>query len=292
MTSRDALTVIGAIALVRVAWVAIASRIAATRAHLATSTLVGSLYWRSDTILTREHPHAWMNLPPRGNAAIPFHPAAGAPGASTTRLPRGWVPPGPVIDVPEPASRTVPAAVAVLLVTLGFAASIYAAPPPSTAAADVADQPHASPPPAIEVHFSPNGGCTATVVALIAGARGSVRLAGYQFTSEPVARALVDAHGHGRDVQVLVDRSSARTRQVAELRAAGVPVLVDARHHIFHDKFVVVDGAIVETGSFNFTDSAEHSNAENCVTIRDAAIAKQFGANWLGHHDHSAGGGS
>lgn len=157
---------------------------------------------------------------------------------------------------------------------------------------------HVAPPPVIEVHFSPNGGCTATVVALIVGARASVRLAAYQFTSEPVAKALIDAHGHGHghghghDVQVLVDRSSARTRQVAELRGAGVQVFVDSKHHIFHDKFVVIDSAAVETGSFNYTDSAERSNAENCVTIRDAAIAKQFAANWLGHSAHSVGGGS
>lgn len=278
MTARDAFSVIGAIALVRLVRVAIASRLAAIRAHLAAAR-VGRTYWSPDLVFV---------APPRGNAATPFHPAAGASEASTTRLPRGWVPPGPVIDVPEPPSRTVPLTVAALLVTVGFAASAYASPPSSTAPADRA----APPPPAIDVHFSPNGGCTATVVALIAGARGSVRLAGYQFTSEPVARALIDARNRGRDVQALVDRSSERTRQVAELRASGVPVLVDAKHHIFHDKFVVVDGSTVETGSFNFTDSAERANAENCVTIRDAAIAKQFGANWLGHHDHSVGGGS
>ena len=150
----------------------------------------------------------------------------------------------------------------------------------------------ADPPPTIEVHFSPNGGCTPTVVALISGARGSVRLAAYQFTSESVAKALIAAHGHGRDVQVIVDRSSERTKQFAELRAAGVPAFVDSRHHIFHDKFVVIDSSVVETGSFNFTESAEHANAENCVVLRDATTAKLFAANWLGHQAHDSGGGS
>lgn len=175
-----------------------------------------------------------------------------------------------------------------LLAALAACSPVNAAPPSDQG---FADQSHAWAPPKIEVHFSPNGGCTEAVVALILSARGSVRLAGYQFTSEPIARALISAHDRGRDVQALVDRSSERTRQVSELRVAGVPVYVDHRHHIFHDKFVEVDGETVETGSFNFTESAERSNAENCVTIRDAGVAKLFSANWLGHAAHAVGGG-
>lgn len=145
----------------------------------------------------------------------------------------------------------------------------------------------ADPAPAIEVHFSPSGGCTAAITRLIASAHTSARLAAYQFTSEPIAQALIAAHLQHRDVQLVVDRSSGKNRQVAELRAAGVTVFVDSKHHIFHDKFVVVDSEVTETGSFNFTESAEKSNAENCVTIRDAATAKLFAANWLGHSGHS-----
>jgi len=148
----------------------------------------------------------------------------------------------------------------------------------------------ADPAPAIEVHFSPSGGCTAAVTQLIDAAHASVRLAGYQFTSEPVAQALIRAHGRGRDVQLVVDRSSGRSRHVAELRAAGVVVFIDSRHHIFHDKFVVVDGATVETGSFNYTDSAERSNAENCIVIRSVGVAGQYAKNWSEHAVHSDGG--
>jgi phosphatidylserine/phosphatidylglycerophosphate/cardiolipin synthase-like enzyme len=36
-------------------------------------------------------------------------------------------------------------------------------------------------------------------------------------------------------------------------KTKGVPVRVDYRYAIMHDKFIIVDGAILETGSFNFT---------------------------------------
>jgi phosphatidylserine/phosphatidylglycerophosphate/cardiolipin synthase-like enzyme len=41
-----------------------------------------------------------------------------------------------------------------------------------------------------------------------------------------------------------------------------------------HDKFIVVVG---ETGSFNFSSSAESRNAENVVVLHDAAVAQRYG---------------
>jgi phosphatidylserine/phosphatidylglycerophosphate/cardiolipin synthase-like enzyme len=43
-----------------------------------------------------------------------------------------------------------------------------------------------------------------------------------------------------------------------------------------HDKFIVVDGVIVEERSFNYTSAAGSRNAENVLVIRDAAIAARY----------------
>jgi phosphatidylserine/phosphatidylglycerophosphate/cardiolipin synthase-like enzyme len=56
---------------------------------------------------------------------------------------------------------------------------------------------------------------------------------------------------------------------------------------IAHNKVMILDGQTVITGSFNFTKSAEESNAENLLVIRDAAIAGQYAANWHAHAQHS-----
>ena len=42
----------------------------------------------------------------------------------------------------------------------------------------------------------------------------------------------------------------------------------------------VHDGAAVETGSFNFTASAESKNAENVIVLHDQGIAKRYGQEW------------
>jgi phosphatidylserine/phosphatidylglycerophosphate/cardiolipin synthase-like enzyme len=77
-------------------------------------------------------------------------------------------------------------------------------------------------------------------------------LAAYGFTSKPIAAALVEAHWHGLDVRVVIDKSNATARDSAArfLVKAGIPVRIDYQYRIMHDKFIEVDGETVETGSF------------------------------------------
>jgi phosphatidylserine/phosphatidylglycerophosphate/cardiolipin synthase-like enzyme len=50
---------------------------------------------------------------------------------------------------------------------------------------------------------------------------------------------------------------------------------------------MVIDDNTVITGSFNFTNNAEQSNAENLLIIRDKDIAKTYADNWRAHAAHS-----
>jgi phosphatidylserine/phosphatidylglycerophosphate/cardiolipin synthase-like enzyme len=43
-----------------------------------------------------------------------------------------------------------------------------------------------------------------------------------------------------------------------------------------HHKVVIIDGAIVVCGSFNFSDSADRSNDENLLIIYNRAVAARF----------------
>jgi phosphatidylserine/phosphatidylglycerophosphate/cardiolipin synthase-like enzyme len=134
----------------------------------------------------------------------------------------------------------------------------------------------------VEVAFSPNGGATELVVKTIGEARQSIRVAAYSFTSKPIAEALLDAHKRDVDVRVVVDKSNATARYTAAtfLANEGVPVRVDYRYAIMHDKFLVVDNETVEEGSFNYTASAQKSNAENVLVLHDPAVAKQYRQEW------------
>ncbi len=143
--------------------------------------------------------------------------------------------------------------------------------------------------PPIEVHFSPQGGCTETIVREIDAAQSSILIQAFSFTSVPIAKAVVEAHKRGVHVEVILDRSQ-KTEKYSEadyLHNSGLPVLVDSEHAIAHNKVMIIDGRTVITGSFNFTKQAEQSNAENLLVIRDKFLADQYTANWKLHADHS-----
>lgn len=69
--------------------------------------------------------------------------------------------------------------------------------------------------------------------------------------------------------------------------SCGIPTYIDDRHSA-HNKIIIIDQAIVITGSFNFTKAAEGKNAENLVVIKgNAELSKKFLANFREHLGHS-----
>lgn len=134
----------------------------------------------------------------------------------------------------------------------------------------------------VRVGFSP-GNAEALVINTISSARTSIELAAYSFTSKPVAQALVQARRRGVAVRVVMDKKqrTARYSSATFLANAGVPVRIDAKYAIMHNKFMVVDGKTVQTGSFNYTRSAHVRNAENVVVIAGVpAIARTYSNEW------------
>jgi phosphatidylserine/phosphatidylglycerophosphate/cardiolipin synthase-like enzyme len=127
------------------------------------------------------------------------------------------------------------------------------------------------------------------VVEALGQAKATVMVQAYSFTSAPIAKALVDAHKRGVRVEVLLDKSQRTEKYSAAdfLAHAGISTRIDAQHRIAHNKVMVIDGAVVITGSFNFTKGAEYENAENLLVIHSPALAAQYTRNWEAHAGHS-----
>lgn len=141
-----------------------------------------------------------------------------------------------------------------------------------------------------QILFSPKGGCTQKIIDELNGAKKSIRVQAYSFTSAPIAKAILDANHRGLDVEVILDKSQA-TQQYSEadfFRNQGVDVLIDPQHAIAHNKVIIIDDVTVITGSFNFTKAAEESNAENLIVFKDDRdVARQYSANYQKHREHS-----
>ena len=143
--------------------------------------------------------------------------------------------------------------------------------------------------PTWHVYFSPNHGATEAVVDALNAAKAAVLVQAYSFTSAPIAKALVEAHARGVDVQVILDRRETGTRYSSAdfVAHAGIATLIDGAHAIAHNTVMVIDGETVITGSFNFTTAAERQNAENLLVIRDRTLAARYVENWRTHAAHS-----
>jgi len=122
-------------------------------------------------------------------------------------------------------------------------------------------------PSAVAVCFTPGGHCTDAIVQALSEAKRTILVQAYSFTSAPIAKALLDAHTRGVQVQVILDKSQ-RTEKYSSadfLANQGVSTMIDANHAIAHNKVIVIDGETVLTGSFNFTKAAQENNAENLL---------------------------
>lgn len=146
----------------------------------------------------------------------------------------------------------------------------------------------------VKVGFSPKKdaeySCEELVLEFIKGAKFQLRMCDYEFTSETIAEALIEAKSKGIDVQIVSDHQAgllpaSLNRKCA---AAGIPIRLDKHYHIFHHKFIVRDGVDVETGSFNYTVNATEHNAENSIVLfNQPEIAKIYLARWAIHWDES-----
>lgn len=144
--------------------------------------------------------------------------------------------------------------------------------------------------PVITVHFSPNGGCRDTVVTQINTATNRILIQAYNFTSPAIGDALAAAAKRGVTVVEIQDNIAAhqKTFQGPKLKAAGGKVFIDAKHKIAHNKIMILDGATLITGSFNFSENAEQFNAENLLVIKGAPdLVSAYTVNWSNHLAHA-----
>lgn len=139
----------------------------------------------------------------------------------------------------------------------------------------------------MEVGFSPGRIAKQIVITAIEEAKTSIDIVGYSFTSKPIALALVNAQERGVNVRVVVDKqsNSGRYTAVTYLVNHRVPVRLNNKYAIMHNKFIIVDSHSIETGSFNYTQSAVYRNAENVIYLRNRPdiaekYAQEFNRLW------------
>ena len=131
-------------------------------------------------------------------------------------------------------------------------------------------------------YFSDGGRVADRIVAAINRTQNSLHLAIYDLTQPDITAALAEAHRRGVAVLIVADQGQSREphSEIADLRSQGIPVRLShgykGNRSIMHNKFAVFDGKLAETGSFNWTTSAESYNYENALFIADPAVVARY----------------
>jgi PLD-like domain len=99
---------------------------------------------------------------------------------------------------------------------------------PTPAPAPLDPSPRATTTPAtMTVCFTPGANCTDTIVKTLSDAKHTVLVQAYSFTSAPLAKALLEAHKRGVQVQVILDKSQRNEKYSSAdfLANQGVPTM-------------------------------------------------------------------
>ena len=122
------------------------------------------------------------------------------------------------------------------------------------------------------------GGLDEKLTALIASAQKSVDMAVLLLDLDNVTQALVDAHKRGCTVRVVTDVDELNDASFKKLQQAGITVVGGNPDAIMHNKFVVVDGKAVWTGSWNFDVTETYRNNNNGLLIQSVELARNYTA--------------
>jgi phosphatidylserine/phosphatidylglycerophosphate/cardiolipin synthase-like enzyme len=134
-----------------------------------------------------------------------------------------------------------------------------------------------------QVCFTPAQDCAGLIVAAINQAQKEVLVQAYSFTSAPIAKALIQAQKRGVNVKIILDKSQTRQRGFSSAKLFAdyhIPVLIDYKTNIAHNKVMIIDSKTVITGSYNFTRAAQERNIENVLIISDQDLARKYLLNW------------
>lgn len=124
-----------------------------------------------------------------------------------------------------------------------------------------------------------SGGSEALEAALIASidaAQEQVDVAMYNFTLTSAADALLRADQRGVRVRVVVDSDALDSRALSRLSAGGIPVTGDNRESLMHNKFILIDGRVVWTGSMNLTPNGLFDDDNNMVRVESPEMAALY----------------
>lgn len=127
------------------------------------------------------------------------------------------------------------------------------------------------------------GGIDGPIAQQIDAVQRTLDIAAYEWNSPPLTQAVMRAAQRGVVVRMVSDDRDGLgddATTLHELQAVGIPVVTDDRRALMHDKFMILDGAVVLTGSWNFTLNDTYRNNNNSLALRSRQAVRNYQAEF------------
>jgi hypothetical protein len=126
-----------------------------------------------------------------------------------------------------------------------------------------------------EIHYAPVENLEHIDLELIRSATKSLDMAAYTLTDWAIIAALQDAHTRGVTIRILLDPS--QRQEYCKLAEMGDIVRLKKRARpLMHLKAYAIDGAVLRSGSANFSPSGLKQQDNDLIIVRDPAAAVRF----------------
>jgi phosphatidylserine/phosphatidylglycerophosphate/cardiolipin synthase-like enzyme len=135
----------------------------------------------------------------------------------------------------------------------------------------------------VRSQFSSQGSVGSVVTEAIGGAKERLTVALYGFDNTDLGDQLLELVKKKVVVRLKIDTARSASKKILalidKLKAGGVEVQTVAPDGRNHNKFAIIDGKRVLTGSYNWTLKSE-KNWENLLILDCPDLAKAYEAEW------------
>jgi phosphatidylserine/phosphatidylglycerophosphate/cardiolipin synthase-like enzyme len=128
-----------------------------------------------------------------------------------------------------------------------------------------------------------DNGIDEQLAASIDTAQSRLDVAAYELNSEAITQAIIRAHERGVQVRVVTDDEAGLEDDdstIIELEAYDIPIVDDNRSGLMHNKFIIIDGIIVWTGSMNYTQNGTFRNNNHILSLRSRRAVETYQAEF------------
>jgi phosphatidylserine/phosphatidylglycerophosphate/cardiolipin synthase-like enzyme len=131
---------------------------------------------------------------------------------------------------------------------------------------------------AINAYFSPENNVERIILQRLKKAKISIYFMAFSFTSAGIGEMMIQKAKEGVQVHGIFERRGTKEghSQYTKMKLEGLPVKLDHNRNLMHHKVIIIDGARVIMGSYNFSRNANRSNDENILIIDNKDIAAEY----------------